>query len=128
MSLIPALIGPVSKLLDQFIEDKDLSKKLKQELELEMLKKQDELTKAAAEVVKAEAQSQHWIVAAWRPILMLVITFIVAMHYAIFPLASLAGYDLMIELPQELWTLLQIGVGGYVVGRSGEKMMEKYKQ
>ena len=128
MSLIPALIGPVSKLLDQLIEDKDLSKKLKQELELEMLKKQDELTKAAAEVVKAEAQSQHWIVAAWRPILMLVITFIVAMHYAIFPLASLAGYDLMIELPNELWTLLQIGVGGYVVGRSGEKMMEKYKQ
>ena len=128
MNLVTALIGPVSSLLDQFIEDKDLSKKLKQELELEMLKKQDELTKAAADIVKAEAQSQHWIVAAWRPILMLVITFIVAMHYAVFPLASLAGYNLMIELPSELWTLLQIGVGGYVVGRSGEKMMEKYKQ
>ena len=128
MSLVTALIGPISGLLDKFIEDKDLSKKLQQELELEMLKKQDELTRGALEVIKAEANSQHWIVAAWRPILMLVITFIVAMHYAIFPLANLAGYDLMIELPQELWTLLQIGVGGYVVGRSGEKMMETYKK
>lgn len=128
MSLIQAIIGPVAGIVDKFVEDKDLKAKLNQELELEMLKKQDELTKIAADVVKTEAASEHWIVAAWRPILMLVITFIVAMHYAIFPIANLFGVDLMITLPPELWNLLTIGVGGYVVGRSGEKMVKEYKK
>lgn len=127
MSFIPALIGPVSKLLDQFIEDKDLSKKLKQEIELEVLKNKDELTRIAADVVKSEAQSEHWIVAAWRPILMLTITAIVAVHYLIFPIAAQFGLELALELPSELWNLLTIGVGGYVVGRSGEKMVKEYK-
>jgi hypothetical protein len=36
--------------------------------------------------------------------------------------------DFVIDLPRELWNLLQIGVGGYIVGRSGEKMVDKWKE
>jgi hypothetical protein len=32
----------------------------------------------------------------------------------------------MLELPDKLWNLLTIGVGGYVVGRSAEKIAESY--
>jgi hypothetical protein len=35
---------------------------------------------------------------------------------------------LAIELPDELWNLLMIGVGGYIVGRSGEKIAAKVRQ
>ena len=51
------------------------------------------------------------------------------------PLVELAvrllTYDqlpLTIPLPDELWNLLMIGVGGYIVGRSGEKIAEKVKR
>jgi len=37
-------------------------------------------------------------------------------------------FDLTIpELEDEFWNLLQIGIGGYVIGRTGEKMMSSYK-
>jgi hypothetical protein len=29
---------------------------------------------------------------------------------------------------QNLWSLIQIGLGGYVVGRSAEKVMKVYKE
>ena len=122
MSIIAKLIEPVTSLVSEFVEDKDKANEIS--FRLATL-----ASEQATSIVKAEAQSEHWIVASWRPILMLVITSIVAVHYLVFPLIqSLGGPSYMIELPQELWTLLQIGVGGYVVGRSGEKMVKEYKR
>jgi len=57
------------------------------------------------------------------------ITLIVSVNYLIFPLIEVAtGSKLMIPLPDELWTLLTVGVGGYVVGRSGEKVAKTLKK
>ena len=37
-------------------------------------------------------------------------------------------FDLRIpELENEFWNLLQLGIGGYVIGRSAEKIAEKVK-
>jgi len=59
----------------------------------------------------------------------MVIIAIVAMNYLIFPVMGLfMAETFSIDLPSELWNLLQIGVGGYIVGRSGEKMVDKWKQ
>jgi hypothetical protein len=36
-------------------------------------------------------------------------------------------FDLRIpELEIQFWNLLQLGIGGYVIGRTGEKMMKSY--
>jgi len=32
--------------------------------------------------------------------------------------------SVILEFPDKLWSLLQIGVGGYVIGRSAEKIAE----
>ena len=73
---------------------------------------------AQATIVNSEAQSEHWITATWRPITML--TFL-----------ALAVGDSMgllaTPLRDEAWSLLQIGLGGYVVGRSGEKLAKTLK-
>ena len=72
-----------------------------------------------SKIVNSEAQSEHWITATWRPITML--TFL-----------ALAVGDsmglLQAPLRDEAWTLLQIGLGGYVVGRSGEKLAKTWKE
>jgi len=52
----------------------------------------------------------------WRPITML--TFLVLVVCDSFGL-------LKFRLSNEAWTLLQIGLGGYVIGRTGEKIVDK---
>jgi hypothetical protein len=34
----------------------------------------------------------------------------------------------ILELPNGLWALLNVGVGGYVAGRSGEKIMDRIRK
>ncbi len=80
---------------------------------------ESETLKAKAGIVQAEAQSEHWVTATWRPITMLAFL-------------ALAVGDSLGWLPNplrdEAWTLLQIGLGGYVVARSGEKIVTTVKK
>ncbi len=83
---------------------------------------------SAMNIIVAEAKSEHWIVAAWRPILMLTFTAIVANNYILYPYLSLFWDDApVLTIPLEMWSLMKIGLGGYVVGRSVEKGVEKWK-
>ena len=128
MSILSALIAPVSNLVSEFIEDPDKSKELETRIKLVMLENEQEVKTKAADIVLAEANSDHWITSAWRPILMMTITAIVGLHYLLFPILNQFGLDLSLELPEELWTLLTVGVGGYTVGRSVEKAVDRYKK
>jgi len=83
---------------------------------------QAELTRLQAEVVLAESRGS-WMQRSWRPILMLSIVAIIVNNYILFPYFSLFGLPAtMLQLPEKLWSLMMIGVGGYVIGRSGEKI------
>jgi hypothetical protein len=119
-------IAPLAKMLfstvDKAIPDKDLAEKLKAQLNTELLKSSTEQLKAAASIVEAEAKS-GWFSASWRPLLMYVLIFILVWNYIIGPVIKLMiGTVITFELPGDVWTLLQIGLGGYVVGRSGESI------
>jgi len=80
-------------------------------------------------IIIAETQSQSWLARNWRPILMLTIIAIVANNYIIFPYANLFTEKVvMLTLPDHLWALLKIGVGGYIVGRSAEQVAKTIKR
>ena len=126
--MIPALniIAPLAKMLfstvDKAVPDKDLAEKLKAQLNTQLLQSGTEELKAAASIVEAEAKS-NWFVAGWRPTLMYVLIFILIWNYILGPVCKLfTGTIITFELPGDVWTLLQIGLGGYVVGRSGESI------
>jgi hypothetical protein len=77
------------------------------------------------DVVMAKAQGESWLQRNCRPILMLTIVSIVANNYVIAPYIQLFfSKGIQLELPAWLWSLLQIGVVGYVIGRSAEKITE----
>jgi hypothetical protein len=83
---------------------------------------------ASMSVIVAEANSEHWVVASWRPITMLTFTAIIANNYILYPYLSLFWEAApMLALPSDLWDLLKIGLGGYVVGRSTEKTVKAWK-
>lgn len=117
--MIPILpiIGLVSKAIDKIFPDPAERAKAKATLlELEQRGELAEL-QSATQVIVAEA-SGSWLQKSWRPITMLVFLFLVVMDSFGF-LAS--------PLAPQAWTLLQIGLGGYVVGRTAEKTMKLYK-
>lgn len=82
-----------------------------------LIEKQLELQRMQTEIIVAEAKG-NWIQRSWRPVLMLAFGFIVIYVKFIGPLFNLR----IPELEMEFWELLKIGIGGYVVGRSAEKI------
>ena len=78
-----------------------------------------------AQVLNTEMQG-NWLQRSWRPILMLSLVLIVVNNYLLFP--YFPDTLTMLDLPDKLWNLLTIGVGGYVAGRSVEKAVKIYKQ
>ena len=119
-------IAPLAKILFSTIEkcvpDKDLQEKLKAQLNQQLLQSSTEELKAAASIVEAEAKA-GWFTASWRPLLMYVLIFILVWNYILGPVIKIfTGSIITFELPGDVWTLLQIGLGGYVVGRSGESI------
>jgi hypothetical protein len=85
---------------------------------IQVLKEKElELQKMQTEIIISEAKG-NWLQRSWRPILMLAFGFIVIYVKFLAPL-----FDFRIpELENEFWNLLQLGIGGYVVGRSAEKI------
>ncbi|MDC0036666.1 holin family protein [bacterium] len=87
---------------------------IQNEMKARVLSYEQTLMKAQSEVIKSEAQGQSWLQRSWRPITMLTFLFLVV--------CDSFGW-LTNRLADQAWILLQIGLGGYVIGRSAEKMM-----
>lgn len=119
----------VDKVLGRFFEDKDQAAAAAQELRLAMLAHEKTANELARDVVVAEAKSDHWVTSAWRPIVMLMFAVMIANNYIIAPyLDAILGTSVMFDMPDQAWSLLSIGLGGYVVGRSGEKIAREMRK
>ena len=115
------VISEVTKVIDELFTSDEERMHAKNEI-LKVLKEQQlELQRLQTEVIVAEANG-NWLQRSWRPILMLAFGFIVIYVKFIAPLFSLP----IPPLENEFWNLLQIGIGGYVIGRTGEKMIKEY--
>jgi len=119
-------VAPLAKILFNTIEksvpDKDLQEKLKAQLQTQLLQSNTAELQAAAKIVEAEAKA-GWFASSWRPLLMYVLIFILVWNYVIGPVIKVfTGAIISFELPGDVWTLLNVGLGGYVVGRSAESV------
>ena len=114
------VIGDIGKVIDNLFTSEEERTSAKNKI-LQVLKEKElELQRMQTDVIIAEAKG-NWLQRSWRPILMLSFGFIVIYNKFAAPLF---GWPIPI-LENEFWTLLQIGIGGYVVGRSAEKIADK---
>ena len=111
------VIKEIGNAIDKLFTTEEERLKAKNEIFKVLQEQQLELQKLQTEVILAEA-SGNWLQRSWRPILMLAFGFIVIYVKFIAPLFSLR----IPPLENEFWSLLQLGIGGYVVGRSAEKI------
>ena len=111
------VVKEVGNVIDKLFTSEEERINAKNEM-LKVLKEQQlELQRLQTDVILAEAKG-NWLQRSWRPILMLTFGFIVIYVKFIAPLFSLP----IPPLENEFWDLLQLGIGGYVVGRSVEKV------
>ena len=131
LPILTAIAGPVIKglfnIIDQTVEDKDAANKIKAEIANQQHELIQTELKGAVEIILAEAKG-NWLQRSWRPLLMLIAMTIIANNYILVPYLSMwTDKIVVLDLPDGLWTLLVTGVGGYVVGRSGEKIAQNLK-
>lgn len=67
LNLLTSLVGPVSSILDKYVEDKDAKNALAHEIATMAERHAQELAKAQIEVNKAEASHTSLFVSGWRP-------------------------------------------------------------
>lgn len=76
-----------------------------------------ELT-ARAGIVQTEAASEHWLAANWRPLLMLTFGALIVARWFGWTAPNLSQEEYL-----KLWSIVELGIGGYVIGRSAEKII-----
>ncbi len=117
--------------VDQFVTDKDQARKLKNDIkkQIETQTHEEDIAelKAQTSLVKGEVKGESWLQRNWRPMLMMVVILIIANNYILVPYlgAIFPNCIHVLDLPSGLWALLNVGVGGYVGGRSVEKIKDK---
>lgn len=88
--MLEALIGPVTGLLDKFIEDKDQKAKLAHEIATMAERHAQERALAQIEVNKTEAASRNPFVAGWRPFIGWTCGIALAWHFVLAPFVVFA--------------------------------------
>ena len=111
--------------IDKILVDKDKAKELKHNLEMAVLDMDRKELESATSIIIAEAGGEGFLQKNWRPITMLSMVVLLGAYYL-----GLAPPYLIEnpELAEKLFSVIQVGLGGYVVGRSGEKMVETFQE
>lgn len=119
--MIQTLIPVLAPILGQFIKSKfpDPAEAAKAEAEVtaQLWQNAHQINAAAADIIKTEAQSQHGLAAIWRPVVMLVFTGLIVARWFGWAAPNLSEAEYL-----KLWSIVEFGLGGYVVGRSVEKV------
>lgn len=123
INFLGPLLDGVSKVIDKVVPDAGEAQRIKAELQVQVLNGHLKEIEAAAAVIQAEAKGESWLQRNWRPMLMCLFGVIIANNYIIHPIAG----GPMMPLPPEMWELLKLGIGGYVLGRSVEKGVKVWK-
>jgi len=129
MSFLPKLIaGAATELvtatgnvLDNLITNPEERLKARQAIGEAIMGRLNELASYQRDILNTELQGTK-LQRNWRPLVMLAFAFIIVYHYFLQPLLGFWWQVPSIELPDRFWGLLELGLGGYVIGRSIEKV------
>lgn len=129
MSIVANLIGPVTGLLDKFVEDKDQKAKLAHELATMADTHAQQLALAQVQVNLAEAQSSSVFKGGWRPFVGWVCGIALLYHFILTPCILFGVALLGIDIPPlpafDMSSLLTVLMG--MLGLGGLRTFEKTK-
>ena len=131
LPIIGAAINGFQKIMGQF----RMTPKEKSDAEAQLMELQASLTtelvhyeakkyEESSKTIRAEVASGSWLAVNWRPITMLTFLVMLVSHwYGIGDTRALSDPQVV-----GLMEIIKIGLGGYVIGRSAEKIIPKLKR
>ena len=120
MDILGTILGIIKPAVDAIFpnpEDKLKAQQLQNDITTALIAQQSALTSSQAAIIMAEANSGSWIARNWRPITMLTFVVLVVCHWFGLNASGISEAQYL-----SLFDLIKIGLGGYVVGRSAEKI------
>jgi hypothetical protein len=94
---------------------------LSSRIQKQLLESKSGELEAQVKIVLAEAQGS-WLQRNWRPMLMVTFAGLVVAHWF-----GLTTSNIPESVQNSLLNIVMVGVGGYVAGRSAEKVVDKWK-
>lgn len=116
-ALIPALAPILGSIIKSRFPDPTEAAKVEAEMTAQLWQNAHQLNAAAADIIKAEASSNNSLASSWRPITMLVFVGLITARWFGWAAPELSEAEYL-----KLWSIVEFGLGGYVVGRSVEKI------
>ena len=119
LSLIPVIGDVLDKVIPDPVAQADAKVKL---MELAQKGEFAEMN-ARADIIKAEASSESWLAQSWRPIMMLTFGALIVARWLGYSAPGISEDEIL-----KLWDIVELGLGGYVIGRSVEKVVPSITQ
>ena len=120
-TIVTNIFKPISEIIESFnlssVEKEKYRAAMAQmqaDLAAKMIYLQEKELKYKSKIILAESTGKSWLQRNWRPITM--------MTFLVLVVADQLGY-LAYPLSTQAWVLMKIGIGGYIAGRSAEKVM-----
>lgn len=121
--MIQLLIPVLTSFIDRVFPDQEKAAEAKAEMMTILADAQAKEMQAKAAVVVAEAQGESYMQRNWRPMLMFLFMIIIAFNFILAPLSAMLGFPIpTLPIPEQMWVLITVGVGGYIGSRGYEKV------
>ena len=116
-SLGGSLLSGIFGIVDQVVEDKDKALEIKAAINAKYMDYQSQLLESATKILTTE-MTGSWLQRSWRPLTMLTFVALVVARWLGFAAPGMSEAEYL-----SVYDLIKIGLGGYVVGRSAEKIV-----
>ena len=118
MKLLSSLVSEIGSVVNNLSVSSKEKKQIEADLIAAITRQEEALSRSQATIIEAEARG-NWLQHSWRPVIMLVFaTIVLTGTFCELPILSDTS---------RFWDLLEIGIGGYVIGRSAEKITGRLK-
>ncbi len=124
------LVPLVGTILDRILPNEEAQNNAKIKLlelaqngELAQLNADKEITLARADIVKTEAASESWLTSNWRPLIAVTFAGLIVARFFGWTAPGITEAEYL-----KLWAILEVCLGGYVVGRTIEKAATQVAQ
>lgn len=134
---IAGILTPVTNLVDKLVttqEERGQIRLALMEAQIgltgQVLEYETKLAEYQSQVVTAEIKGESWMQRNWRPLIMLTFGFVIAWNFIVVDVATwimaMASPGVAppprLTIPEGMWVLLNVGIGGYIASRGAEKI------
>ena len=120
--VIKAVAEPILGIIDKAVPDKTQAAQLKNQIQNALINFDTTLLESRAKAIVAEASGESWLQRNWRPLTMLSFTCLIVAHWLGHTAPNLSEAQIL-----SLLGIVKVGLGGYVLGRSAEKVAKNWK-